>query len=373
MYIYIFPFCWQGKIQNHDTGETNTRLSCKVNNAFYMRGTKTGPVSAVISQSIVSYLLYSSSFLLVPLFFFFFFFFSFFQSLPSNDNIFTCSALIYIHPEWATAMVYVKSRRRLQFLSDQPWRCSQAFIVLSCFFLRIRFSCFLLFSSFCLKYNSPPLLLFPFSFFFSFYFFFAGFLLHSAESRQGVGLQSHTPSVFTLRNKPTGSVHMRRSASKRRQMSHVFRRFLESLTCSYPRTVSHHTVSRYPLSVSLFISPVWQIFALSRLFLLRPKSSLSGCRQLDVVPCFLLVAPTKPQRGNVFSFSFVFFFGHDAKINHDLAINSKEQRNAVGTIRGKPNSSYTEYRRNIYIYIYIYIYTYIYIYIHTYMYITDDT
>ena len=166
MYIYIFPFCWQGKIQNHDTGETNTRLSCKVNNAFYMRGTKTGPVSAVISQSIVSYLLYSSSFLLVPLFFFFFFFFSFFQSLPSNDNIFTCSALIYIHPEWATAMVYVKSRRRLQFLSDQPWRCSQAFIVLSCFFLRIRFSCFLLFSSFCLKYNSPPLLLFPFSFFF---------------------------------------------------------------------------------------------------------------------------------------------------------------------------------------------------------------
>lgn len=92
-----------------------------------------GPVSAVISQSIVSYLLYlplSSSFR----FFFFSFFFVFVFIVYRRMTTYSPVLYLFTYPEWATAMVYVKTRRRLQFLSDQPWRCSQAFIVkLFCF------------------------------------------------------------------------------------------------------------------------------------------------------------------------------------------------------------------------------------------------
>lgn len=54
---------------------------------------------------------------------------------------------LFTYREWATAMVYVKSRRRLQFLSNQPWRCSQAFkvkLLASHCFKYICFSSFLI-------------------------------------------------------------------------------------------------------------------------------------------------------------------------------------------------------------------------------------
>lgn len=161
-------------------------------------------------------------------------------------------------------------------------------------------NCFLCFfsSSFCFKYNFSPLL--PFFFFFFLCLFSSVF----CWKQTGRGITAAHPSVnCTLQNKPTGLVHMQPSTSKTTNNLVSFED-LESSTCSYPRTVSHHTVSRYPLPVSLFISLVslWQslssrLLIFLQIFLLR--LSPAWC-------CFIFSTrrTTKPQRRNVL---FLFF------------------------------------------------------------------
>lgn len=124
--------CSQGKIQNHDTGDEHTTV-LQSEQCIYMKGTKT-VLSLQLYLNQLFHIFYiflfpprSASF---SLFFFFVFVFIVYRRMTTYSPV----LYLFTYPEWATAMVYVKSRRRLQFLSDQPWRCSQAFIVkLFCF------------------------------------------------------------------------------------------------------------------------------------------------------------------------------------------------------------------------------------------------
>lgn len=86
--------CSQGKIQNHDTGDEHTTV-LQSEQCIYMKGTKT-VLSVQLYLNQLFHIFYIFLFPPRSASFFFFFFCLCFYSLPSNDNIFTCSVPIYI-------------------------------------------------------------------------------------------------------------------------------------------------------------------------------------------------------------------------------------------------------------------------------------